>query len=149
MRRLDEQTLALADVPFKALYRKELYDARTRDGWVMQITRYKLLHQSGEQTILNEPLRLVTAWPQHRPPRRLVRSRRAGSAHRRGLHGGESARGRPPRGCPDAAAPALPRPGSEPDRPRRPWTEGPALPPHPGRRRAAPARPRRHSGELA
>jgi pimeloyl-ACP methyl ester carboxylesterase len=66
MRRLDEQILALEDVPFKSLYRKELYEARTRDGWALQITRYKPISQSWEQPIFNEPLLLVPGWSQNR-----------------------------------------------------------------------------------
>jgi pimeloyl-ACP methyl ester carboxylesterase len=66
MRRLVEQTVAASDVPFKSLYRKELYDARTRDGWVLQITRYKPLPQAWEQPILNEPILLVPGWSQNR-----------------------------------------------------------------------------------
>src|SRR5216684_2880799 len=56
----------LDEIPFKSLYRKEIYDARTRDGWVLQITRYRPLPQDWEQTILGEPLLLVPGWSQNR-----------------------------------------------------------------------------------
>ena len=32
---------SMDDVAFKSLYRKEIYDARTRDGWILQISRYR------------------------------------------------------------------------------------------------------------
>ncbi|HKB76217.1 MAG TPA: alpha/beta fold hydrolase [Myxococcales bacterium] len=54
------------EIPFKSLYRKEIYDARTRDGWVLQITRYRPVPQEWEQPILGEPLLLVPGWSQNR-----------------------------------------------------------------------------------
>jgi len=50
MRRLDNRPAPsrqeLDSVPFKSLYTKEIYDAPTRDGWVLQISRYKPLPQA-------------------------------------------------------------------------------------------------------
>ena len=48
------------------MYRKEIYDARTRDGWVLQISRYRPVPQPREQPILGEPLLLVPGWSQNR-----------------------------------------------------------------------------------
>lgn len=56
----------LDGVPFKSLYRKEIYDAPTRDGWILQITRYRPVRQSWEQPIFDEPLLLVPGWSQNR-----------------------------------------------------------------------------------
>ena len=67
MRRLEhEQPPRLDQIPFKSLYRKEIYDARTRDGWVLQITRYRPVPQAWNQPIFNEPLLLVPGWSQNR-----------------------------------------------------------------------------------
>ena len=67
MRRLDApHPPALDQIPFKSLYRKEIYDARTRDGWVLQITRYRPVPQAWEQPVLGEPLLLVPGWSQNR-----------------------------------------------------------------------------------
>jgi pimeloyl-ACP methyl ester carboxylesterase len=67
MRRLDApHPPPLEEIPFKALYRKEIYDARTRDGWVLQITRYRPVPQKWDQPILGEPLLLVPGWSQNR-----------------------------------------------------------------------------------
>ena len=54
------------DLPFKSLYRKEIYDARTPDGWVLQITRYRPVPQLFHQPILGEPILLVPGWSQNR-----------------------------------------------------------------------------------
>src|SRR5713101_4552280 len=56
----------LEQIEFKSLYRKEIYDARTRDGWVLQVSRYRPLEQEWEQPILGEPLLLVPGWSQNR-----------------------------------------------------------------------------------
>ena len=53
-------------IEFKSLYTKEIYDAPTRDGWVLQISRYKPVVQRWEQPILEEPLLLVPGWSQNR-----------------------------------------------------------------------------------
>ncbi len=69
MRRLDLHDPAaptVADVRFKSLYRKETYDALTKDGWVLQITRYQPVRQSFEQPIFGQPLLLVPGWSQNR-----------------------------------------------------------------------------------
>jgi pimeloyl-ACP methyl ester carboxylesterase len=67
MRRLDlPNPPPLEQIPFKSLYRKEIYDARTRDGWVLQISRYRPVAQAWEQPILREPLLLVPGWSQNR-----------------------------------------------------------------------------------
>ena len=56
----------IEDVAFKALYRKETYDAHTADGWVLCITRYRPLPQPWSQPLLDEPLLLVPGWSQNR-----------------------------------------------------------------------------------
>jgi pimeloyl-ACP methyl ester carboxylesterase len=70
MRRLDLQPAPdvreLAEIPFKSLYTKEIYDARTADGWVLQISRYKPLPQAWEQPIFGQPFMLVPGWSQNR-----------------------------------------------------------------------------------
>ena len=69
MRRLDLQPEApppLDEIPFKSLYTKEIYDAPTEDGWVLQISRYKPVPQSWEQPILGQPMLLVPGWSQNR-----------------------------------------------------------------------------------
>ena len=70
MRRLDLQPAPtgrnLEQVPFKALYVKEIYDATTADGWVLQISRYKPVAQPWEQSIFGQPLLLVPGWSQNR-----------------------------------------------------------------------------------
>lgn len=70
MRRLDLQpapTLRdLENVPFKSLYVKEIYDAPTSDGWVLQISRYRPVAQPWDQPIFGQPLLLVPGWSQNR-----------------------------------------------------------------------------------
>ena len=67
MRRLDApHPPPLEQIPFKSLYRKEIYDARTRDGWVLQVTRYRPVPHVWQQPILGEPLMLVPGWSQNR-----------------------------------------------------------------------------------
>src|SRR4051812_7348417 len=70
MRRLDHDARPvprdLGGVAFKSLYTKEIYDAPTRDGWVLQISRYKPKPQPWHQPILNQPLLLVPGWSQNR-----------------------------------------------------------------------------------
>ena len=70
MRRLDLQPAPrvhdLDRVAFKSLYTKEIYDAPTADGWVLQISRYKPVPQLWEQPILGQPLLLVPGWSQNR-----------------------------------------------------------------------------------
>jgi pimeloyl-ACP methyl ester carboxylesterase len=71
VRRLDDLHLdgpapAPASVPFKSLYVKEIYDAPTRDGWVLQVSRYRPLSQPWRQPIFGEPLLLVPGWSQNR-----------------------------------------------------------------------------------
>jgi pimeloyl-ACP methyl ester carboxylesterase len=70
MRRLDLQPAPsvedLDQIPFKSLYEKEIYDAATADGWVLQISRYKPVPQSWEQPIFGQPLLLVPGWSQNR-----------------------------------------------------------------------------------
>src|SRR4051795_8288115 len=56
----------LDSVAFKSLYRKEIYDAPTSDGWVLQISRYKPVRQPWDQPIFGEPLLLVPGWSQNR-----------------------------------------------------------------------------------
>src|SRR5437588_11147118 len=56
----------LAQIPFKSLYAKEIYDAPTADGWMLQISRYRPVPQSWEQPIFGEPLLLVPGWSQNR-----------------------------------------------------------------------------------
>ncbi|GAC1608176.1 MAG: hypothetical protein NVS4B10_23400 [Myxococcales bacterium] len=51
---------------FKSLYQKEIYDAPTRDGWLLQISRYRPVPQPWHQPILDEPLLLVPGWSQNR-----------------------------------------------------------------------------------
>src|SRR4051812_34161393 len=68
MRRLDYQPTAgqLGKVPFKSLYSKEIYDAPTKDGWVLQISRYQPIPQPWHQPIFGAPLLLVHGWSQNR-----------------------------------------------------------------------------------
>lgn len=69
MRRLDSTAPTLRDldaVAFKSLYRKEIYDAPTADGWVLQISRYKPVPQAWDQPIFGQPLLLVPGWSQNR-----------------------------------------------------------------------------------
>jgi len=70
MRRLDTDAPPaprdLSGVAFKSLYTKEIYDAPTRDGWVLQISRYKPRPQPWHQPSLNQPLLLVPGWSQNR-----------------------------------------------------------------------------------
>ena len=70
MRRLNLQPAPsieeLAEIPFKSLYTKEIYDAPTADGWVLQISRYKPLPQAWDQPIFGQPLLLVPGWSQNR-----------------------------------------------------------------------------------
>jgi len=53
-------------IAFKSLYTKEIYDAPTRDGWVLRISRYKPVPQPWDQPILGEPMLLVPGWSQNR-----------------------------------------------------------------------------------
>ena len=57
---------AVDRVPVKSLYTREIYDARTRDGWVLQITRYKPIAQDFPQPLQGEPMLLVPGWSQNR-----------------------------------------------------------------------------------
>ena len=70
MRRLDlkpaPSVRELAEIPFKSLYQKEIYDAPTADGWVLRISRYQPLPQAWEQPIFGQPLLLVPGWSQNR-----------------------------------------------------------------------------------
>src|SRR5436190_12761440 len=70
MRRLDFRPPPaqrdLDRIAFKSLYTKEIYDAPTRDGWVLQISRYKPVPQPWHQPILGQPLLLVPGWSQNR-----------------------------------------------------------------------------------
>src|SRR5216684_1037173 len=69
MRRLSAEPFEpplLEDVHFKSLYRKEIYDAPTRDGWILRISRYRPVSQPWHQAILDEPLLLVPGWSQNR-----------------------------------------------------------------------------------
>src|SRR4051812_46497460 len=70
MRRLDPTAAPtsqkLDSVAFKSLYRKEIYDAPTSDGWVLQISRYKPRPQPWNQPIFGQPLMLVPGWSQNR-----------------------------------------------------------------------------------
>ena len=70
MRRLEFQDppshRELDGVAFKSLYAKEIYDAPTRDGWVLRISRYKPVPQAWHQPIFGEPLLLVPGWSQNR-----------------------------------------------------------------------------------
>jgi pimeloyl-ACP methyl ester carboxylesterase len=70
MRRLEPSTAPtlrnLDAVAFKSLYRKEIYDAPTADGWVLQISRYKPVPQAWDQPIFGQPLLLVPGWSQNR-----------------------------------------------------------------------------------
>ena len=69
MRRLDLQETpgpSIDDVSWKSLYHKEIYDAVTEDGWLLQITRYRPVKQAFEQPIFGEPLLLVPGWSQNR-----------------------------------------------------------------------------------
>src|SRR3954451_15051606 len=70
MRRL-EPTAAptsrqLDPVAFKSLYRKEIYDAPTRDGWILQISRYKPVRPPWDQPIFRQPMLLVPVSSQNR-----------------------------------------------------------------------------------
>ena len=62
MRRLDYHSprfsCDLDRVAFKSLYSKEIYDAPTSDGWVLQVSRYKPVPQPWHQPILGQPLLL-------------------------------------------------------------------------------------------
>jgi pimeloyl-ACP methyl ester carboxylesterase len=53
-------------VTFKSLYTKEIYDAPTADGWILQISRYRPVPQAWQQSILGQPLLLVPGWSQNR-----------------------------------------------------------------------------------
>jgi len=70
MRRLDFHSPPtqrdLDRIAFKSLYSKEIYDAPTRDGWVLRISRYKPSPQPWHQPILGEPMLLVPGWSQNR-----------------------------------------------------------------------------------
>jgi pimeloyl-ACP methyl ester carboxylesterase len=62
----NDRPVPVEHIPFKALYQKEIYDARTGDGWVLQITRYRPVPQLFHQPILDEPILLVPGWSQNR-----------------------------------------------------------------------------------
>jgi pimeloyl-ACP methyl ester carboxylesterase len=62
----NDRPVPVEQIPFKALYTKEIYDARTGDGWVLQITRYRPVPQLFHQPILDEPILLVPGWSQNR-----------------------------------------------------------------------------------
>jgi pimeloyl-ACP methyl ester carboxylesterase len=62
----NDPTPRVEDLPFKSLYRKEIYQARTADGWVLHITRYRPVPQLFHQPILDEPILLVPGWSQNR-----------------------------------------------------------------------------------
>ena len=68
MRRLDYHPTAgqLGKIPFKSLYSKEIYDAPTADGWVLQVSRYQPIPQPWHQPIFGAPLLLVHGWSQNR-----------------------------------------------------------------------------------
>src|SRR3954453_13000113 len=70
MRRLDFRPPPtqrdLDRIAFKSLYSKEIYDAPTRDGWVLRISRYKPSPQPWHQPILGQPMLLVPGWSQNR-----------------------------------------------------------------------------------
>src|SRR5438270_6244416 len=70
MRRLDIQPAPslrdLESISFTSLYSKGIYDVPTRDGWVLQISRYKPVPQPWEQPIFDQPLLLVPGWSQNR-----------------------------------------------------------------------------------
>src|SRR5215831_7318638 len=70
MRRLDLPPTPgadeLAGVPFKSLNTKEIYDVRTGDGWVLQISRYQPRPQAWDQPIFGAPMLLVPGWSQNR-----------------------------------------------------------------------------------
>src|SRR5437762_6705864 len=70
MRRLDVQfppaQSDLDRIAFKSLYSKEIYDAPTDDGWVLQISRYKPVSQPWDQPIFGQPMLLVPGWSQNR-----------------------------------------------------------------------------------
>src|SRR6266446_3784058 len=70
MRRLDFHRpltrRTLDRIAFKSLYSKEIYDAPTRDGWVLRISRYKPVEQPWDQPIFGQPMLLVPGWSQNR-----------------------------------------------------------------------------------
>jgi len=70
MRRLDFQRPPnrrnLDRIAFKSLYSKQIYDAPTRDGWVLRISRYKPIEQPWDQPIFGQPMLLVPGWSQNR-----------------------------------------------------------------------------------
>ena len=68
MRRLDFHPSAgeIGKIKFKSLYSKEIYDAPTTDGWVLQVSRYKPIPQPWDQPIFGAPLLLVHGWSQNR-----------------------------------------------------------------------------------
>ena len=70
MRRLDLQPAPgirdLDRIQFKSLYTKEIYEAPTADGWVLQISRYRPVAQEWDQPIFGQPMLLVPGWSQNR-----------------------------------------------------------------------------------
>jgi pimeloyl-ACP methyl ester carboxylesterase len=70
VRRLDLQDPPsqrdLDRIAFKSLYSKEIYGARTDDGWLLQISRYRPLRQAWAQSIFGQPMLLVPGWSQNR-----------------------------------------------------------------------------------
>ncbi|WP_373046362.1 alpha/beta hydrolase [Vulgatibacter sp.] len=65
-RLLREEEPTVDEVDFKSLYRKELYEVTTADGWRLVITRYRPVPQSFHQPIFGEPLLLVHGFSQNR-----------------------------------------------------------------------------------
>src|SRR5437764_14946728 len=70
MRRLDVQfppaQSDLDRIAFKSLYSKEIYDAPTDDGCVLQISRYKPVTQPWAQPIFGQPMLPVPGRSQNR-----------------------------------------------------------------------------------
>ena len=70
MRRLDFHRpltrRTLDGIAFKSLYSKDIYDAPTRDGWVLRISRYKPVEQPWDQPVFGQPMLLVPGWSQNR-----------------------------------------------------------------------------------
>ena len=56
----------LESISFKSLYSKEIYDAPTADGWILQISRYRPIPQPWHQPIFGQTMLLVPGWSQNR-----------------------------------------------------------------------------------
>src|SRR5438309_2238095 len=56
----------LESISFKSLYTKQIYDAPTDDGWLLQISRYRPIQQPWDQPILGQPILMVPGWSQNR-----------------------------------------------------------------------------------